>query len=196
MGGDDLARRVAELELLSASREQLLDRMAGVLRQLWWTAGDDCRGQVDSYLRLHDERSQLVRLLLGDDGRVPGGRPRLPARVGLHLVIGPSPGETCWVGHCLDLDVVTQGRSEDHVLDMLREACGMVVGDDLVNGRDLSERRASPEHWADLARLIRGDVSESPTKIRVAYWAMLQVGEDGEARLSHIRTIARREQGG
>jgi hypothetical protein len=57
------------------------------------------------------------------------------------------PGE--WVGHCLDFDVVTQGRDAKHAFEMLQESVGMVVVDDLESGRDprarpLCSRAASP----------------------------------------------------
>ena len=55
------------------------------------------------------------------------------------------PGE--WVGHCLDLDVVTQGTSLEHVLSMLGEACFMTVCDDVRSGRDPLDRRAPQSYW-------------------------------------------------
>jgi predicted RNase H-like HicB family nuclease len=55
------------------------------------------------------------------------------------------PGE--WVGHCLDLDVVTQGTSLEHALSMLGEACFMTVCDDVQSGQDPLNRRAPQSCW-------------------------------------------------
>lgn len=59
-----------------------------------------------------------------------------------------------WVAHCLDLDVVTQGTSYKHAMNMVFEAASMVVVDELVAGRDPLARRAPPEDWADLYRIL------------------------------------------
>lgn len=55
------------------------------------------------------------------------------------------PGE--WVGHCLDLDVISQGTTLQHALRMLGEACFMVVRDDVSAGRDPLDRRAPQPSW-------------------------------------------------
>lgn len=55
------------------------------------------------------------------------------------------PGE--WVGHCLDLDVVSQGASLQHALRMLGEACFMTVCDDANAGKDPLGRRAPQSFW-------------------------------------------------
>jgi hypothetical protein len=60
-----------------------------------------------------------------------------------------------WVAHCLDLDVVTQGTSFKHAMDMVFEAASMVVVDELVAGRDPLARRAPVEDWNDLYRIMR-----------------------------------------
>ncbi len=58
-----------------------------------------------------------------------------------------------WVAHCLDFDVVTQGRTFEHALSMLGEALLMVISEDLSAGRDPAERRAPEEDWLELTRL-------------------------------------------
>jgi predicted RNase H-like HicB family nuclease len=55
------------------------------------------------------------------------------------------PGE--WVGHCLELDVVTQGNSLHNALNMLGEACFMTLGDDVSSGKDPLDRRAPQSCW-------------------------------------------------
>ena len=62
------------------------------------------------------------------------------------------PGE--WVGHCLDFDVVTQGRSLQHAFEMLMEAVGMVVVDDLEASRQPRDRRAPQVYWDRLTRML------------------------------------------
>ncbi len=67
-----------------------------------------------------------------------------------------------WVGHCLELDVVSEGSSYAHALEMALEAAGMVVKDDLQNGRDPFERRAPKEFWRD-PRLIASEEGKPQT---------------------------------
>lgn len=59
-----------------------------------------------------------------------------------------------WVAHCLDLDVVTQGSSPAHALEMAREAAAMVVVEDLNTNRDPLRRRAPEEFWAELYAMV------------------------------------------
>lgn len=62
----------------------------------------------------------------------------------------------CWVAHCLDLDVVTQGHSPRHALDMIHEAVALALVDDLNHGLDPRERpRAPAECWEPLLRLFK-----------------------------------------
>jgi predicted RNase H-like HicB family nuclease len=63
------------------------------------------------------------------------------------------PGE--WVAHCLDFDVVSQGRSPEHALDMIQEATAMTICDDLNGDRDPMVRRAPGEDWALLYEVVR-----------------------------------------
>ena len=60
----------------------------------------------------------------------------------LTFVVKPSeeiPGR--WIGHCLELDVVSEGISSAHAKEMILEATGLIVVDDLQNGRDPFERQ-------------------------------------------------------
>ena len=54
-----------------------------------------------------------------------------------------------WVGHCLDLDLVTQGPSENDALLALREAIDLVYEWDKENGLDplLCRKPAPQEEW-------------------------------------------------
>ncbi len=58
-----------------------------------------------------------------------------------------------WVAHCLEFDVVTQGDTPEHALQMIYEAVSMVVCDDLERGADPNERRAPDSEWALLSRI-------------------------------------------
>lgn len=62
-----------------------------------------------------------------------------------------------WVGHCLELDVVSQGTSPAHALNMVAEAVAIVVLDDLSANRDpLKFRSRAPvEDWEAYGRVIR-----------------------------------------
>ena len=64
-----------------------------------------------------------------------------------------------WLAHCLDLDVITYGKSLDHAMEMAREAITMVVDDDLVVGRDPLSRRAPKSCWVSLDRILRAGES-------------------------------------
>lgn len=60
-----------------------------------------------------------------------------------------------WVGHCLELDVVSQGNSLQHVLAMVGEACAMVAVHDLSNGKDPLARRAGEQYFETLFRMLK-----------------------------------------
>ena len=62
------------------------------------------------------------------------------------------PGE--WTGHCLELDVVSQGTSLRHVMAMLNEACFITVCDDIFAGRDPLDRRAPASFWDELYKIV------------------------------------------
>lgn len=62
------------------------------------------------------------------------------------------PGE--WIAHCLDFDVVMQGRDPQHAFEMVKEGVGMVVIDDLEAGRDPRKRRAPEEYWEQLSAIM------------------------------------------
>lgn len=60
-----------------------------------------------------------------------------------------------WGVHCLELDVITQGVSLGHAMDMAVEAIEMVVVDDLKVKRDPLSRRAPQEYFDELRRVLR-----------------------------------------
>jgi predicted RNase H-like HicB family nuclease len=60
-----------------------------------------------------------------------------------------------WVAHCLDLDVITQGNSLSHAVQMMSEAIGMTLVDDLQAGRNPTERRAPKEYWDEVFEIAR-----------------------------------------
>jgi len=61
------------------------------------------------------------------------------------------PGQ--WVAHCLEFDVVSQGDSPKHALEMIVEATAMVIEDDLNSDRNPHSRRAPSEFWDELRRI-------------------------------------------
>lgn len=63
------------------------------------------------------------------------------------------PGE--WVAHCLDFDVVTQGRSLPHTMVMAREAVMLVALDDLEQVHDPTDRRAPKEFWTEMYQVLQ-----------------------------------------
>lgn len=69
-----------------------------------------------------------------------------------------------WEAHCLDLDIVTQGRSLRHVFEMAAEAVGMTLLNDLAAGREPTDRRAPKEFWDGLWRLLAEGQPIKPTE--------------------------------
>jgi predicted RNase H-like HicB family nuclease len=72
------------------------------------------------------------------------------------VVVAPAedvPGE--WLAHCLDLNVMSQGRSLFHALDMIVEAVDLVLEEDFKAGLDPFGRSASPEDWAAFAEHMK-----------------------------------------
>ena len=67
----------------------------------------------------------------------------------LHAVVFPAedlPGQ--WIAHCLELDIVTQGNSEQHALEMLDDALRLVAYENLRAGQPPFEFcSAPPEDW-------------------------------------------------
>jgi predicted RNase H-like HicB family nuclease len=63
----------------------------------------------------------------------------------LRVLIAPAddvPGQ--WVGHCLDLDIVSAGTSPEHALEMATEAVNECVADDVAHGRNPFDRSPAP----------------------------------------------------
>lgn len=63
-----------------------------------------------------------------------------------------------WVAHCLDLDVVTQGRSLRHAVEMVLEAVVLTVEADVAAKLDPFRRgaRTPQENRAELEHLLHG----------------------------------------
>lgn len=55
--------------------------------------------------------------------------------------------EDVWMGHCLQLDVVSQGNSPEHALAMVMEASAILYEDDCRARLDPWARCAPPEFW-------------------------------------------------
>lgn len=62
------------------------------------------------------------------------------------------PGQ--WIAHVLDFDIFTQGRSLQHILEMVLEASLMVVEAEAKIGRDPLVRRAPDEFWARWREIV------------------------------------------
>ena len=64
----------------------------------------------------------------------------------LRLLVKPAEDVTGqWVGHCLELDILSVGTSPEHAIAMTREAVSECVADDLRSGRDPFARRPAPD---------------------------------------------------
>ena len=85
----------------------------------------------------------------------------------LWVVVKPAedvPGE--WVAHCLDIDVVTQGRDAFHAMGLAAEAISLTVVDDLENGREPGLRRAPQEFWTELYAMLRAARAIDPHQLK------------------------------
>lgn len=82
---------------------------------------------------------------------------------GWAYVTRASDVEGCWLAHLLDFNIMSMGDSPQHALEMVREAAGLALVDDLNHGRDPHARRCDEADWAPLLRLF-----EKHTKVRVA----------------------------
>ncbi len=73
------------------------------------------------------------------------------------VVVTPSrelPGQ--WVGHCLDLDIVSQGEGFEGAMHAVLEAVMAAASDDAENGLNPLEREPAPdEDWDQLYALMR-----------------------------------------
>jgi len=66
-------------------------------------------------------------------------------------------GDGSWIGHCLEFDIVSQGDSAHHALDMIHEATAMMLLDDLNDGvePDAIRSRAPTELWQSLFTMMK-----------------------------------------
>jgi hypothetical protein len=72
------------------------------------------------------------------------------AETNLTVLVTPSEVEGQWIGHCLNIDLVTQGESIQHAFAMVTEAVREVVRDDLAHGLDPLHRPQAPQECWDL----------------------------------------------
>lgn len=64
------------------------------------------------------------------------------------------PGE--WIAHCLTFDIVSQGSSLLHALEMIKDAVVICVCDDLSHGRNPGDRpEAPPEAWHEWENILK-----------------------------------------
>lgn len=67
------------------------------------------------------------------------------------------------MSHCLDLDIVSQGNSAEHALDMIKEAIELVVIDDLANNRQRAH--APDECWEVWRKILSHGKKFDPSEI-------------------------------
>jgi len=62
--------------------------------------------------------------------------------------------EDQWVAHCLNWDLVSQGDSPAHAIQMVHEAIHIAIAEDVSDGFDPSERHSAPKAlWELFARI-------------------------------------------
>lgn len=62
------------------------------------------------------------------------------------------PGE--WVGHCLTVDVVSQGTSVKRAFEMAAEAATLTIVGDILRGDDFTKRRAPEKDWKRMYEVV------------------------------------------
>jgi predicted RNase H-like HicB family nuclease len=100
--------------------------------------------------------SRYSELIMTPSKSVPAKRPSKIERRKVWVVVSPAervPGE--WLAHCLDLNIMSQGRSLSHALDMMIEAVELVVDEDCKAGLDPFDRSAPAEDWAEWSEHMR-----------------------------------------
>lgn len=88
-----------------------------------------------------------------------------------------------WVAHCLDLDIISQGNSIDHATEMLREAVGMSVWDDLESDTYTRQTKAPPEYWQEYLKA-------APLDVRHTAGVRIQIGAAAVAATAKASIIA------
>jgi predicted RNase H-like HicB family nuclease len=72
----------------------------------------------------------------------------MPGDRALSLLVFPAPdvpGQ--WLGHCLELDIMSVGSSLQHAIRLTEEAVRECVADDLSHGLDPFARKPAPEEY-------------------------------------------------
>ncbi len=72
------------------------------------------------------------------------------------------PGQ--WLAHCLDFDIVTQGDSVEHAAEMIEDAVGITLVDDIDKGFDPQARRAPDEEWSQLNAILEHGTYAPPSE--------------------------------
>ena len=119
---------------------------------------------------------------------------RLPGVYSLWLLLRPAadvPGQ--WLAHCLELDVVTQGNSLQHAIEMAIEAVKMAIEADLEADINPFSHPAPKEYFDLLDQVVtKGtpfvgvqELSPSSDVSLVAAQLRIEIGteERGEARV-------------
>ncbi len=88
------------------------------------------------------------------------------------------PGQ--WIAHCLDIDLVTQGKSASDAVKMAQEAVVMLVQHELEQGRDPLDRRAPDEDWKVFQRVLEkgtpvASLAELPHTAVLAGFLMVRI---------------------
>ena len=69
-----------------------------------------------------------------------------------------------WAAHCLEIDVVSQGRSPRHAIGMVAEAIVMTLKADITAKLLPSRRRAPDQFWDELWGILRNSEPTSLAK--------------------------------
>lgn len=92
----------------------------------------------------------------------------MPHTLNCWVILSREEGLAGWVAHVLDLDVVTQGDTLAHAIEMALEAAAMVIHDDAERGLNPLDRRAPAEAWDALHALQREALPTRPEWFRGA----------------------------
>lgn len=111
------------------------------------------------------------------------------------LLVKPAddvPGQ--WVGHCLELDILSVGDSLQEAIRMTSEAMCEAIADDIEHGRSpLQRRSAPPEYVTELNRVLSEGRQVAHLEGNERCMAALQIHVQVER--FEVKPVAGEEQG-
>lgn len=82
------------------------------------------------------------------------------------------------MGHCLQLDIISQGDSIEHAFEMVCEACELAMNADYADGLDPFDREPAPdEDWEPYYKIMKRPVPLSRVPVERRHRVKAVAGE-------------------